>query len=231
MRTRSEDESAILRKEAERRVRAGESRADISRALNVPLATLANWAFAGGWRAKDIAAEQAEVYRRTLHSLEAMNGALPARAPGAVMETKSEQPLGASPKAEPPPLFADPLEVPAWAERGVRVRTPAWAPGDAFRSPEEAALYLADDLMRQGLLMEAERALRFARAWLDVSERVFRKRDRDEELILQEQKEMEAAQAREAGRLALQEARRKARDNNNNNDNNAAPAAGQDSFG
>jgi hypothetical protein len=111
--------------------------------------------------------------------------------------------------------------------------------------PEEAALYLADDLMRQGLLMEAERALRFARAWLDVSERVFRKRDKDDALFLQERKELEALEARETHRLSLQEARsqdarsqdarsqeacRKPRDDNNNNNGAAAAPAALDSL-
>jgi hypothetical protein len=56
--TRTTIELEVLRAEAERRVRAGESRADVARALDVHPMTLAQWALRGRWRKKDIEAEQ-----------------------------------------------------------------------------------------------------------------------------------------------------------------------------
>lgn len=58
MRTKAELD--VLRAEAERRVRAGESRAEVSRALGVHLQTLAEWALRFGWRQKDLEAERRE---------------------------------------------------------------------------------------------------------------------------------------------------------------------------
>jgi hypothetical protein len=54
-----EAETIRLQQEAERRARAGQWRTDISRELGVPLHTLSRWAFAFGWREKDIRAERA----------------------------------------------------------------------------------------------------------------------------------------------------------------------------
>jgi hypothetical protein len=54
--TRAERE--LLRAEAEMRVRAGQSRADVSRELGIPLITLAQWACQDGWRKKDLEAER-----------------------------------------------------------------------------------------------------------------------------------------------------------------------------
>jgi hypothetical protein len=52
-------ERGVQQFEAERRVRSGESRAEVSRSMGIPLGTLAQWALAGGWRQKDIDAEYA----------------------------------------------------------------------------------------------------------------------------------------------------------------------------
>ena len=57
MRMQSEAETQILKEEAERMARANMPRPEISRALAVPLHTLARWAFEGRWRTKDLAAE------------------------------------------------------------------------------------------------------------------------------------------------------------------------------
>jgi hypothetical protein len=48
-----------LKAEAERRVRAGEARADVAQSLGLAQSTLAQWACQGGWRLKDIEAEAA----------------------------------------------------------------------------------------------------------------------------------------------------------------------------
>lgn len=55
---RSAGETRLLKLVAERRARAGWSRPDISRAYGVSVDTLARWAFAGGWRDKDLAAKR-----------------------------------------------------------------------------------------------------------------------------------------------------------------------------
>jgi len=47
-------ETEELKAEAERRVRAGECRADVARSLGIPVSTLRDWALKGGWRRKDI---------------------------------------------------------------------------------------------------------------------------------------------------------------------------------
>jgi hypothetical protein len=67
---RSYPELMGLQVEAERLVRAGESRAEVSRRLGVHPQTLAQWALQGGWRKKDIDMErQAEVTTRTLMAI------------------------------------------------------------------------------------------------------------------------------------------------------------------
>ncbi len=53
-----------LELEAERLVRSGESRAEVSRRLGVHPQTLATWALRGRWRKKDLELERAEDIRR-----------------------------------------------------------------------------------------------------------------------------------------------------------------------
>lgn len=48
----------LLKAEAEYRVRCGQSRADVSRELGVPIPTLSQWACQDGWRKKDLEAER-----------------------------------------------------------------------------------------------------------------------------------------------------------------------------
>ena len=75
--TRSTIELEALRAEAERRVRAGESRADVARALDVAATTLSQWALRGRWRRKDIEAEQ--------------GGEMQARADAAIAKLRGEE--------------------------------------------------------------------------------------------------------------------------------------------
>lgn len=64
---RSYAELMGLEVEAERLVRSGESRADVSRRLGVSVQTLAGWALRGGWRKKDLDLERsAEARRETI---------------------------------------------------------------------------------------------------------------------------------------------------------------------
>jgi hypothetical protein len=56
---RSSAELETLSAEAERRVRAGESRADVALALDVPLSTMTDWARKGRWLRRDLDIENA----------------------------------------------------------------------------------------------------------------------------------------------------------------------------
>ncbi len=70
-----------LEMEAERLVRSGESRAEVSRRLGVHVSTLSQWALKGGWRRKDIELERSrEATRRTLHAIRDGNRAADAPA-------------------------------------------------------------------------------------------------------------------------------------------------------
>lgn len=62
--TRWRGEVMGLEFEAERLVRSGESRAEVSRRLGVHPQTLAGWALRGRWRKKDLELERAEDIRR-----------------------------------------------------------------------------------------------------------------------------------------------------------------------
>ena len=65
--TRSYAELMGLEVEAERLVRMGESRAEVSRRLGVHPQTLATWALRGGWRKKDLDMERhVEIARETV---------------------------------------------------------------------------------------------------------------------------------------------------------------------
>lgn len=75
--SRSYAELMGLEFEAERLVRAGESRAEVSRRLGVHPQTLATWALRGGWRRKDLDLERsAEATRATLYAIRNGNRAV-----------------------------------------------------------------------------------------------------------------------------------------------------------
>lgn len=67
---RSYSELMGLEFEAERLVRSGESRAEVSRRLGVHPQTLATWALRGGWRKKDLDMERS--HEATLSTLRAI---------------------------------------------------------------------------------------------------------------------------------------------------------------
>lgn len=68
--TRSYAELMGLEVEAERLVRMGESRAEVSRRLGVHPQTLATWALRGGWRKKDLDMERhVEIARETVRAI------------------------------------------------------------------------------------------------------------------------------------------------------------------
>jgi hypothetical protein len=77
---RSFGEMMALEVEAERLVRCGESRAEVSRRLGVHPQTLACWALRGGWRKKDLDMERgAEIARETILAIRHGNRAVEAQ--------------------------------------------------------------------------------------------------------------------------------------------------------
>jgi transposase-like protein len=79
--SRSEAELLGLEFEAERLVRSGESRAEVSRRLGVHVSTLSQWALKGKWRKKDLDLERSsEATRRTLRAIRDGNRAVDAQA-------------------------------------------------------------------------------------------------------------------------------------------------------
>ncbi|MDP3737397.1 MAG: hypothetical protein Q8R02_08400 [Hyphomonadaceae bacterium] len=155
--TRTEAETELLKQEAEMRSRGGESRADISIALGVPVSTLSDWALKGRWRRKDILnvdqlnvdqivdrAHLREVAlrhagrRRSLLDLTA-RARLQAEATGAAM------------------LEADP------AGDGLPLSGPEPRPVERDDlTPQQLSMAMAHSLLAQGRLADAERAARFA---------------------------------------------------------------------
>lgn len=95
MNRRDDAETIRLQQEAERRVRAGQSRPDISRELGLPLHLLASWALKGGWRIKDIRAEQSAQERRRLPTTATTEATAPkapeAQTPPPLLPTTTEQ--------------------------------------------------------------------------------------------------------------------------------------------
>jgi hypothetical protein len=278
MTIRTEAETKILREEAERLARMNWRRPEISRLLDVPLHTLAKWAFEGGWRAKDLAAEAEperlaalnEQLRQRAEYTRSMCGRSAAPLEDGQLEYKSTDYGEAhKPAADPAPDLQYPSSDPdygpwasdeklpkfltrggpkdqrvCWAAPQLWARTPPWAPGNNREAPEMASLFLAEDLMRQGLLVEAERALRFTKNWLAISKQVFDKREEEDQARLEYQQQQEEERAREKARckaLGLpdpvevleaqvarglaQMAERERRANNNNNNSAANPNA------
>lgn len=142
--------------EAERRVRAGEPRAHVAQALGIPLATLAGWAHRGGWRRKDlVAVRNVERGQMILGLIDEVTAA-----------EREKQQADAAKMREA--LEASKAELEAFAPGG---RLPgAHLPGAPLYSamgegpvpPQKLAMAMADSLLRQGQLEEADRAIRLA---------------------------------------------------------------------
>jgi hypothetical protein len=147
-RTVQEQREILL--EAERRVRAGEPRAQVARDLGIPQSTLADWAHRGGWRRKDlVAVRDAE---RGKMILEVINEAAAGeREKKQADVAKMREALEAS-KAE---LAAAAPRDPDGAQlMDLMVEGPLPA--------RKLAMGLADSLLRQGRVEEADRAVRLA---------------------------------------------------------------------
>ena len=162
--TRTKVELEMLRVEAERLVRAGESRADVARRLDVSAQTLAAWALKYRWRQMDLEAERAgELARAAAEKIGAMRGASAAAeaAPLATLE-------GAT--LEGAPLEGAPLEgaLPEWAPPEEEAEDVD--PGEAARR----AMGRANSLIRRGRVAEADRTLRLAERFLVAQARMDR---------------------------------------------------------
>jgi len=142
--TRDEMEEITL--EAERRVRAGEPRAEVAQALGIPLSTLAGWAHRGKWRRKDlVTVRDAKRGAVALELIEELNAA--DRLTKQKEAARMHDALEAS-KAE--------LET---------IAPGGHLPGALGEGPIPArklAMAMADSLLRQGRLDEADRALRLS---------------------------------------------------------------------
>ena len=140
--------------EAERRVRAGEPRAEVARALGIPLSTLSGWAHRGGWRRKDlVAVRDVERGRMILGLINQVTA--DEREKGTADAAKMREALEAS-KAE--------FEAAASGDR---------LPGRMGEGPVPAhklAMAMADTLLRQGQLGEADRAVRLAARFAEAEQ-------------------------------------------------------------
>jgi hypothetical protein len=127
-------------------VRAGDPRAEVAQALDIPLSTLAGWAHRGKWRRKDlVTVRDAKRGARALELIEELNAAdrLTKQKEAARMHDALE-----SSKAE--------LET---------IAPGGHLPGALGEGPIPArklAMAMADSLLRQGRLEEADRALRLS---------------------------------------------------------------------
>jgi hypothetical protein len=139
-------EQYAITMEAERRVRAGESQADVAQALGIPTSTVADWARKGGWRRKDLVAVRnvargdmilglideitAEEHARQNENIQKLRQALEA----SKAELETVAPGGQLPLAT----------------------------GGGVVPAGKLAMAMADNLLRQGQLEDADRAVRLA---------------------------------------------------------------------
>jgi hypothetical protein len=143
---RTVQEQRELTIEAERRVRAGERSVDVARALGLPPSTLADWARRGGWRRKDLVAvrnvARGEMVRGLIDEL--------------VAEEHAKQKEDVAKLSEA--LQASKAELETVAPGG-RLPLPT---GGGVVPAGTLAMAMADNLLRQGQLEEADRAVRLA---------------------------------------------------------------------
>jgi len=155
--------------EAERRVRAGEPRAEVARALDIPISTLAHWAHRGGWRRKDLVAVRNEARGRVAREQIAR-----------ITAAEHEQHAADAAKMREA-IEASEAELAAIAPGGQ-------LPGAMGEGPVPApklAMAMADTLLRQGRLDEADRAVRLAIRFAEAGEAALAR----EETKLREERE------------------------------------------
>ena len=147
MSTRTPSEIAILKAEAERRVRAGESHTDVARALRVPPSTLGYWASDGMWRRKDLDFQVDEARGRA---------ALASIAESAARDLNAVRERGEKAR-----------QLAEAARKAIEAADPdgEGRPSALTRPPVSArqlSMAMAHSLLEQGRLDEAERAARFS---------------------------------------------------------------------
>jgi hypothetical protein len=151
---RTVQEQRDLVVEAERRVKAGEPRAEVARALGIPVSTVAAWAHRGGWRRKDlITVRDAEMGRTALEAIAELTAE----------EDEKKQDRAAKLREA---FEASKAEFQAIAPEGQ-------LPGPMGEGPIAAhklATAMADSLLRQGRLQEADRAIRLAVRFADAEQ-------------------------------------------------------------
>ena len=142
---KTEAEVAALAAEAEKRVRRGERHVDVAEALGIPSSTLSDWARKGRWRRKDLAFER-DMTRGRLALAEIEEVA--ARTREAILKQTAEaKELAAS---------ADAVMAKADPEGDGRPT------GLMAVAAPQLSMAMAEKLLQQGRLDDAERAARFA---------------------------------------------------------------------
>lgn len=158
---RTPSEIEALKKEAERRVRAGENRLDVARRIGVSTSTLSNWAAVGGWRRKDLDAEINEARGR------------------AMLETITES--VARDREEVAQRTAKSRELAQEARSRLHSADPENSgnlPGFKAPTGRQLAMTVARRLLEQGEVEEADRAARIAIRFAQA-ERMTNEADRD----------------------------------------------------
>ncbi len=163
---KTQEELTAITLEAERRVRAGEPRAQVAHALGIPISTLAGRAHRGGWRRKDlVTVRDAELGKAALEMINELTAVerktkleQAAKMRDALETSKAEleavAPGGRLPGARLPGARLPGAQLPG-----------AQLPGAMGEGPVPArklAMAMADNLLRQGRLDEADRAIRLA---------------------------------------------------------------------
>jgi hypothetical protein len=142
---RTEAEVVALAAVAEQRVRRGERHADVAEALGIPSSTLSDWARRGRWRRKDLAFERNMTRGRlALADIEEVA----ARAREALLKQTAE--------AKEIAASADAVMAKADPEGDGRPT------GLISVTAPQLSMVMAEKLLQQGRLDDAERAARFA---------------------------------------------------------------------
>ncbi|HEX5008430.1 MAG TPA: hypothetical protein VFV70_15055 [Hyphomonadaceae bacterium] len=143
---RTVQEQRDITNEAERRVRAGERQSDVADALGLPRSTVAHWARLGGWRRKDLISVR-----------DAERGALVLELINEVVAEEHEKRQAEAARLREA-LEASRAEIEAADPTGKL----SGAIGEATVPAHKLSMALADSLLRQGRLEEADRAVRLA---------------------------------------------------------------------
>jgi hypothetical protein len=146
-----------VRAEAERRARAGESLAEISRSLVIPLSTLNYWALKGGWRIRDLLALKREEVARLIEEQTA-----DLRREADEAERQRREDISAR-------VGAAHIEA---ARSGAAGNGPAVAGSRGPVGAGQRSLAVAQALLERGDYAEAERAARAARSIIDAANRM-----------------------------------------------------------